>query len=180
MTAQQWGYCPECGSAEIRHEEGEHKQCANCLQEWFSDIDYSDVVAKHLTGRYRDKDEIIERLERQLAERVALSAPPAIDERALFEAWVSTRKVCTKYGAKLKQNSDGTYADYRINDRWLAWQARALHDQRPVITLPEYSDQRGGHFYQGWNELLSSLAAQIGIKLPPKIRTYTRKSGEKA
>lgn len=45
------------------------------------------------------------------------------DMREEFEAWVSGRKVCTRYGAKLKTNPDGMYSDYRINDRWLAWQA---------------------------------------------------------
>jgi len=43
-----WRYCPECGSEELHHEEGEHKQCANCHQEWFSDIDYSEVVRGNL------------------------------------------------------------------------------------------------------------------------------------
>lgn len=45
------------------------------------------------------------------------------DMREEFEAWVSGRKVCTRYGAKLKTNPDGMYSDYRINDRWLAWKA---------------------------------------------------------
>lgn len=180
MNAQQWGYCPECGCEEVRHEEGEHKQCAQCHQEWWSDIDYSEEVRTHLAGRYRDKDEIIRRLEQQLAVSVALSAPPAMDERAAFEAWVITRKVCTHKGGHLKKDSAGNYLDYRINDRWLTWQARAVHDQRPVVTLPEYSDQRGGHFYQGWNELLSSLAEQIGVKLTPKIRPYAKRAETKA
>lgn len=43
-----WSYCPECGSQKLHHEEGEHKQCANCHQEWFSDIDYSEVVRGNL------------------------------------------------------------------------------------------------------------------------------------
>ncbi|HGN1040060.1 TPA: hypothetical protein ACKROO_004691 [Pseudomonas aeruginosa] len=43
--------------------------------------------------------------------------------REEFEAWVSGRKVCTRYGAKLNTNPDGMYSDYRINDRWLAWKA---------------------------------------------------------
>ncbi len=45
------------------------------------------------------------------------------DMREEFEAWVSGRKVCTRYGAKLNTNTDGMYSDYRINDRWLAWKA---------------------------------------------------------
>jgi len=53
------------------------------------------------------------------------SAPAEVDERADFEAWVQTQRVCTRKGAKLWQNKDGSYKDYRINDRWITWQARA-------------------------------------------------------
>ena len=48
QQGEDWTYCPECGSDEIGHEEGDHKQCGRCGQEWFSDIDYSDVVQKNL------------------------------------------------------------------------------------------------------------------------------------
>jgi hypothetical protein len=53
--------------------------------------------------------------------------------REEFEAWVVSRKVVTRHGAGLNQNSDGTYSDYRINDRWLAWQASRA---ALVIELP--------------------------------------------
>ena len=53
---KEWSYCPECGSEYVRHHEGEHKQCANCHQEWFSDIDYTDVVRKHLSSKFSFKD----------------------------------------------------------------------------------------------------------------------------
>lgn len=43
-----WTYCPECGSKSLHHQEGEHKQCAVCHQEWFSDIDYSETVRGNL------------------------------------------------------------------------------------------------------------------------------------
>lgn len=43
--------------------------------------------------------------------------------REEFEKWVLGRNICKKYGAKLSQHIDGSYADYRINDRWLAWKA---------------------------------------------------------
>lgn len=56
--------------------------------------------------------------------------------RPTFEAWVSGRKVVKKYGAKLTLNADGSYADYRINDRWLAWNA-ALDSA--VVELPRQS-----------------------------------------
>lgn len=48
-----WHYCPECGSTEIRYQKDRYKQCEHCGQEWFSDIDYSDVVQKHLR-QYRE------------------------------------------------------------------------------------------------------------------------------
>jgi chromosome segregation ATPase len=64
----EWAYCPECGCEDVRHEEGEHKQCADCHQEWFSSVDYSDVVRKHLSGKYIDKDAEIERLRSELGE----------------------------------------------------------------------------------------------------------------
>ncbi|HBN9493212.1 TPA: hypothetical protein L3876_004573 [Pseudomonas aeruginosa] len=62
------------------------------------------------------------------------------DMREEFEAWVSGRKVCTRYGAKLNTNPDGMYSDYRINDRWLAWKASraALRvELPPTITAEE-------------------------------------------
>ena len=46
-----WTYCPECGCEEVRHADGNHKQCAKCHQEWFADIDYTDVVRGHLAER---------------------------------------------------------------------------------------------------------------------------------
>ena len=69
-----WEYCPECGSEQIHLEEGDHKQCADCYQEWFADMDYSNVVRVHLGGKYRDKDAVIERLNDELA---ALKAQPS-------------------------------------------------------------------------------------------------------
>lgn len=43
--------------------------------------------------------------------------------REEFEAWVIKQNVCVKYGAKLIQCRDGSYKDYRINDRWISWKA---------------------------------------------------------
>ena len=53
------------------------------------------------------------------------------DERAEFESWVETRKVCTHKCAKLHKDRAGSYLDYRINDRWLTWQARAALERKP-------------------------------------------------
>lgn len=79
-ASRPWSYCPECGSEHVQHHEGEHKQCANCHQEWFSGTDYTDVVRKHLAGKFRDKDAEIERL------RSFKSTQPAPDVAALVEA----------------------------------------------------------------------------------------------
>lgn len=77
-ASRPWSYCPECGSEHVQHHEGEYKQCADCYQEWFSDIDYTNVVRKHLAGKFRDKDAEIKRL------RSAKSAKPAPDVAGLI------------------------------------------------------------------------------------------------
>lgn len=48
--------------------------------------------------------------------------------RDLFEQWVQRTSVWRKYRqtskpCSLRQHPDGSYADYRINDRWQAWKA---------------------------------------------------------
>lgn len=55
------------------------------------------------------------------------------NSREQFEAWVAGRTVCKKYGAKLHKDSAGSYRDYRINDRWMAWQASR---EAVVVELP--------------------------------------------
>lgn len=51
-----------------------------------------------------------------------------------FEAWVVNQNVVTKYNANLKKSwNNQFYLDYRINDRWVAWQA--AHG-RPIV-FPE-------------------------------------------
>lgn len=63
-----WSYCPECGSEKIHHQEGEHKQCAECHQEWFSDIAYKDVVRGHL-----------KKIKAEQAAPVAVALPERLD-----------------------------------------------------------------------------------------------------
>ncbi len=63
-----WIYCPECGSEEIHYEEGRYKQCANCHQEWFSDIDYSDVVQSNLSKLFTAPPEPAQNLYREIYE----------------------------------------------------------------------------------------------------------------
>lgn len=69
--------------------------------------------------------------DKQEAASAEPSAPVEIDERAEFEAWVSTRKVCTHKGATLRKDRAGNYLDYRVNDRWLTWKARAALERKP-------------------------------------------------
>jgi hypothetical protein len=51
-----WSYCPECGSDELHHAEGVHKQCKRCKQEWFSDVDYTRAVRANLGERMDRKE----------------------------------------------------------------------------------------------------------------------------
>lgn len=44
-----WEYCPECGCKEYKRADWNNEnQCAECMQEWFPDIDYTDTVRGHL------------------------------------------------------------------------------------------------------------------------------------
>ena len=58
-----------------------------------------------------------------------------------FESWVIKQNVCVKYGAKLIQCRDGSYKDYRINDRWNAWKASRA---ALCVELPEVRVLDGG------------------------------------
>lgn len=51
-----------------------------------------------------------------------------MSEREAFEAWLyrtSGYKACRARGKPMSMSTrvDGSYNDYRVNDRWLAWQA---------------------------------------------------------
>lgn len=94
-----WMYCPECGCEELRHEEGEHKQCTNCYQEWFSDIDYSEVVRGNL-----------EKLKALPPAPVAVQ----LDENVEFEKWWCRTPFLRKGKLQIAQE---------------AWQARACLDK---------------------------------------------------
>ena len=56
------------------------------------------------------------------------------ESRRQFEVWVVTQNVFKKYNAHLRKNVDGSYKDYRVNDRWNAWQASRAN--MPKIKLP--------------------------------------------
>ena len=54
-TIQPWTFCPECGS-EDKVDGGssyEHFLCANCGQDWYSDMDYTDVIVSKLQNHAR-------------------------------------------------------------------------------------------------------------------------------
>lgn len=58
-----------------------------------------------------------------------------LKRRGQFEAWIqgtSGWKACAKRGKpmSLRTRFDGSYADYRVNDRWGAWLAAI------IATLP--------------------------------------------
>lgn len=68
-----WGFCPECGQSEVHYEGGRHQFCASCGQEWFSDIDYHDVVGTNLAKLYRDRDTLAQRVKELEAEKAVLA-----------------------------------------------------------------------------------------------------------
>ena len=83
-----------------------------------------------------------------------------------FENWVITRNVCIKYGAKLRMCPDGSYYDYRINDRWLAWKAsRAeLCVELPKNPYFSTSDEAVSAFEYGI-DVMKELIEANGVKV---------------
>lgn len=71
--------------------------------------------------------------------------------REKFEAWVLGQNVCKKYGAKLTQNPDGSYRDYRINDRWNAYKASCRNPPEEIeqALLFVLFHHQGGKSYIG-------------------------------
>lgn len=47
--------------------------------------------------------------------------------REAFEAWITSRSWYERLHCNLKQTSDGNYCHYKVNDRWVAWQAAIAH-----------------------------------------------------
>ncbi|MCO2577547.1 hypothetical protein FA322_08780 [Pseudomonas aeruginosa] len=98
------------------------------------------------------------------------------DMREEFEAWVSGRKVCTRYGAKLNTNPDGMYSDYRINDRWLAWKASraALRVELPDDGIEDcqrdWQNSCRDNFDTGYcyaTDRITQALQQAGIEVAP-------------
>ena len=54
-----WTYCPECGSQDYEHVDYLGKgsrQCKDCGQEWWTDVDYTDTMRK-IVSRLQSKPE---------------------------------------------------------------------------------------------------------------------------
>lgn len=98
-----WSFCPECGSPEIRHQQGKHKQCDDCHQEWFSDIDYSEVVRGNLYRLYRH----------------AQPATAKVDERVAFKEWYAG------YEERREKNGWMPLEHSQVTRMFDAWQVRA-------------------------------------------------------
>lgn len=58
-------------------------------------------------------------------------------EREMFEQWISTRKLCKKYGAKLDLLPDGLHRDVRVRGHFSTWQAATSAQEARVRELEE-------------------------------------------
>jgi hypothetical protein len=94
-------------------------------------------------------------------------------ERNAFETWVQTTvgwKACKARNKPmhLRQNADGSYNDFRVNDRWLAWQARSKLDDhltqhaeligRLRELLETMSDVHGGDHHDNECPICTAIA----------------------
>lgn len=50
-----WTFCPECGCDKYREAFDGERECSNCKQSWFSDINYIGAVIENLSDRYKLK-----------------------------------------------------------------------------------------------------------------------------
>ena len=78
--------------------------------------------------------------------------------RARFEVWVQTTsgwKACKQRGKPmhLRQNADGSYNDFRVNDRWFAWQA--------CHAAMQGEDVRRDGATQNWIELNTKAQSKV-------------------
>lgn len=50
-----WDYCPECGGLEFLSGINGERECIECKQSWFIDVDYTEVIRKHINSWYASK-----------------------------------------------------------------------------------------------------------------------------
>lgn len=78
----------------------------------------------------------------------------AMVERAAFESWLqgtSGWKACAKRNQpmRLRQNGDGSYNDFRVNDRWFAWLASARYERMKFASKNTPGTNSGhGHVWE--------------------------------
>lgn len=97
MKNSMWDFCPECGSSQFITDENfskNHRQCSNraCLQEYFTDIDYTDCVKSNLKNIFKfsaqllSQDIMIIRLESAIRSCVGFEPFNSLEPRKLSEA----------------------------------------------------------------------------------------------
>ena len=179
-----WTYCPECGSEDLHHEQGEHKQCANCHQEWFSDIDYSEVVRGNLEKlkasppasvavvlEYGQTCPCCGEYKREIGSYQTDPIGPMVHEFIPFQP--ACIRCAEPYVADpvverqpigwftddyLTDKSSTTY-DELTSNRWKdkGWPVQPLFTLPPApvaVVLPERDEDDIGRFTDGWNACL--------------------------
>lgn len=77
-----WKYCPECGCDKVSYKNLNHRCCADCGQEWFTDVDYTDVVRHHLKSSKQPESHCKPSVDNSWHEKGEL--PPAGTECVIF------------------------------------------------------------------------------------------------
>jgi len=105
-----WKYCPECGCVgfvENKMGDKEERTCTQCGQDWFVDVDYSDVVIKKLkeiTSLRGEIDELTRLLdEKECWKEAKLNAKTAVKKS--LEA-TDLRSIIREMGEGLKDSSN--------------------------------------------------------------------------
>lgn len=151
QVATEWEYCPECGSEDIHYEEGRHKQCNNCHQEWYSDIDYTEVVMGNLAKRFAQPSPAVAVPENPDSAsfnsdyRAGFSVCSAFYQRALRDAGFGLR------------NPSPRITEQDAREIVTAW-ARHLDDD-DAIQLPDFEWS-----HPHWKEVLRALLNKLNAK----------------
>lgn len=170
MLAGEWTFCPECGSEEIHYEEGNHKQCAYCHQEWYSHINYSRVVKVNL-------QELFKKANQQQALEIAL---PVLEQKT-HESVIAEQLEAVRDSLTLNphQNALISCAIDRLNELnvRVVELSRSLFEQQPQPSTNPQIDNDGWIEWKGGSRPVESgvtvaTMCRNGSCAPPEVAIY--------
>jgi hypothetical protein len=134
VNKETWAFCPECGSTDTENESGTYKQCAECGQDWYIDINYSVVIkeklqmGRSLEAELQSREEEVIRMQ---ARYDALSAEnrKIMDELIWQQSELAEREVPAKMKAEALESVSMQYDSDSLPRFWLQKEAAEIRRQ---------------------------------------------------